>query len=158
MADLELECVNHPGRLTRVRCSSCGNPICVKCMRETPVGMKCPDCARQPLRVRYGKPRHYLGAAAAGLAVAAIAGALMGMIGFGIFISFLIGLGVAEVVHRVSGRQTLPVMRVLAVLVTVIGMSLGVLVMGTPAAALSSGRWLLTVGIAALGALVRLRA
>jgi hypothetical protein len=126
-------------------------------MRETPVGMKCPDCARQPLRVRYGKPRHYLAAAAAGLAVATAAGALVGLIRFGIFVSFLVGLGVGEVVYRASGRQSRPGFRVIAALVTVIGMSLGMLIMGTPAVAMLSVGWLLTVGIAALASVVRLR-
>jgi len=44
-------CYRHPGRETNVACSSCGRPICPDCMTSTPVGMRCPDCARQRTRV-----------------------------------------------------------------------------------------------------------
>jgi membrane associated rhomboid family serine protease len=45
-------CYRHPGRETGVSCSNCGNPICPDCMTPTPVGMRCPDCARQKTPVR----------------------------------------------------------------------------------------------------------
>ena len=45
-------CYRHPGRETGVSCSNCGNPICPDCMTATPVGMRCPDCARQRTPVR----------------------------------------------------------------------------------------------------------
>src|SRR4051794_25456108 len=44
-------CYRHPDRETRVSCSSCGRPICPECMTPTPVGMRCPECARQRTRV-----------------------------------------------------------------------------------------------------------
>jgi len=45
-------CYRHPSRQTGVSCSSCGRPICPDCMTPTPVGMRCPECARQRTRVR----------------------------------------------------------------------------------------------------------
>jgi membrane associated rhomboid family serine protease len=45
-------CYRHPNRETGVRCSNCGRPICTDCMTATPVGMRCPECARQRQRVR----------------------------------------------------------------------------------------------------------
>src|SRR5438045_9705541 len=42
----------HKGRETGVSCSNCGNPICPDCMTATPVGMRCPECARQRTKVR----------------------------------------------------------------------------------------------------------
>lgn len=45
-------CYRHPGRETGVACSNCGRPICPDCMTSTPVGMRCPECARQRTRVR----------------------------------------------------------------------------------------------------------
>jgi membrane associated rhomboid family serine protease len=45
-------CYRHPNRETGVRCSNCGRPICPDCMTSTPVGMRCPECARQRTRVR----------------------------------------------------------------------------------------------------------
>jgi membrane associated rhomboid family serine protease len=45
-------CYRHPNRETGVRCSNCGRPICPDCMTSTPVGMRCPECARQRTRAR----------------------------------------------------------------------------------------------------------
>jgi membrane associated rhomboid family serine protease len=47
-------CYRHPDRETGVSCSNCGRPICPDCMTSTPVGMRCPDCARQTTKVRVG--------------------------------------------------------------------------------------------------------
>src|SRR5262249_30973622 len=48
-------CYRHPNRETGVSCSNCGRPICPDCMTSTPVGMRCPDCARQTTKVRVGQ-------------------------------------------------------------------------------------------------------
>jgi membrane associated rhomboid family serine protease len=45
-------CYRHPARETGVACSNCGKPICPDCMTTTPVGMRCPDCARQRTKVK----------------------------------------------------------------------------------------------------------
>lgn len=45
-------CYRHSSRETRVACSSCGNPICPDCMTPSPVGMRCPECARQTTNVK----------------------------------------------------------------------------------------------------------
>ena len=45
-------CYRHPGRETAVACSNCGKPICPDCMTTSPVGMRCPECARQTTKVR----------------------------------------------------------------------------------------------------------
>lgn len=47
-------CYRHPNRETGVSCSSCGRPICPDCMTPTPVGMRCPECARHRTRVTRG--------------------------------------------------------------------------------------------------------
>jgi membrane associated rhomboid family serine protease len=47
-------CYRHPNRETGVSCSSCGRPICPDCMTPTPVGMRCPECAREKTRVTRG--------------------------------------------------------------------------------------------------------
>jgi membrane associated rhomboid family serine protease len=47
-------CYRHPNRETGVACSSCGRAICPDCMTPTPVGMRCPECARQRTRVTSG--------------------------------------------------------------------------------------------------------
>jgi membrane associated rhomboid family serine protease len=45
-------CYRHPNRETGVSCSNCGRPICPDCMTATPVGMRCPECAKQRTPVR----------------------------------------------------------------------------------------------------------
>jgi membrane associated rhomboid family serine protease len=45
-------CYRHPNRETGVRCSNCERPICPDCMTSTPVGMRCPECARQKAKGR----------------------------------------------------------------------------------------------------------
>ncbi len=47
-------CYRHPDRETGVSCSNCGRPICPECMTSTPVGMRCPECARERTTVRTG--------------------------------------------------------------------------------------------------------
>src|ERR687891_651517 len=49
MADV---CYRHPNRETNVKCSRCGRPICPDCMYDSPVGMRCPECAGQRTRAR----------------------------------------------------------------------------------------------------------
>jgi membrane associated rhomboid family serine protease len=45
-------CYRHPDRETGVSCSNCDRPICPDCMTVTPVGMRCPDCARDRTKTR----------------------------------------------------------------------------------------------------------
>src|SRR4249920_468253 len=44
-------CYRHPNVETGVSCSNCDRPICPDCMTPTPVGMRCPECARQKTKV-----------------------------------------------------------------------------------------------------------
>jgi membrane associated rhomboid family serine protease len=45
-------CYRHPNRETSVSCSRCGRPICPDCMYDSPVGMRCPECAGERTRAR----------------------------------------------------------------------------------------------------------
>jgi hypothetical protein len=69
-------CYRHPGRETAVSCSNCERPICTDCMVYTPVGIKCPDCARLPrsaiVRLRPNR-------AARAIASAAVGGLVLGL-------------------------------------------------------------------------------
>jgi len=51
-------CYRHPSRETGVSCSNCGRPICTDCMTTTPVGMRCPECARQKTQVKTLRNTH----------------------------------------------------------------------------------------------------
>jgi len=79
-------CYRHPNRETGVRCSNCGRPICPDCMTSTPVGMRCPECARQRTQVRgmssvSGEPR--LTYVLIGICVAAYLGEMLSGGGIG---------------------------------------------------------------------------
>ena len=65
-------CYRHPGRETNVHCSNCGRPICPDCMTVTPVGMRCPECARERTQVRRIGSGLHAGAAPATYALIAI--------------------------------------------------------------------------------------
>lgn len=45
-------CYRHPDRETGVSCANCDRPICPDCMTVTPVGMRCPECARDRTKSR----------------------------------------------------------------------------------------------------------
>jgi membrane associated rhomboid family serine protease len=66
-------CYRHPDRETRVSCSACGRAICPDCMTPTPVGMRCPECAKQKTKTRTAQTIRGAGAAAAQATKALIA-------------------------------------------------------------------------------------
>jgi hypothetical protein len=114
-------CYRHPGRETAVSCSNCERPICPDCMVYSPVGIKCPDCARQPRSalVRLRPQR-----AARAVAVAIGLGALMGVgivflqavgLFFALILGWLIGIGMGEAVLTASGRFRSPTTGLIAV-------------------------------------------
>jgi membrane associated rhomboid family serine protease len=45
-------CYRHPKNETAVACSNCGRPICTECMVFAAVGIKCPECAGQPVGMK----------------------------------------------------------------------------------------------------------
>lgn len=102
-------CYRHPDRETRVSCATCGRPICTECMRQTDVGIKCPDDARLPRGARAGvmKPRQILRTVGAGVGVA-LAGMLVvfGIFQIGFFsllLSGLAGYGAGTFIYRAGG-------------------------------------------------------
>ncbi|MSQ21791.1 MAG: hypothetical protein EXR53_00570 [Dehalococcoidia bacterium] len=44
--DSKLYCYRHPSTETALRCGNCERPICVRCVVQHPVGIRCPECAR----------------------------------------------------------------------------------------------------------------
>lgn len=94
----EQRCSYHPNVLTRLKCSRCGKPICPRCMVATPVGYRCPDCARGPKPVAYQTGAAQLTrAVVVGAALATAIGALWGAFpSWGFYCALLLGFGVAE--------------------------------------------------------------
>jgi hypothetical protein len=105
-------CSNHPGVQTRLECSNCGTPICPRCMVSTPVGQKCPNCAKQSGRAR-GRPTTGLllralaaaaGAGAAGAVVVMLIGGRGGLLLAALY-GFLVGAAAKRAAH--GRRETL---------------------------------------------------
>src|SRR5437899_6616337 len=147
-------CVNHPRTATRVSCSVCGSPICTDCMRETPVGMKCPSCARMPLHARaLGKPRHYAMAAGVGLTSAVLLGILttLAHIGlFGIILPIIAGLVVGRAVAWGADGNRHGGFMAVAAATTVVGLVLGGLLAGSRPAGVVGPAQLFALALAAL--------
>jgi hypothetical protein len=117
-------CADHPDVETRLRCSRCGRPICPRCGVRTPVGMRCPDCAGTRSSIA-ASPARALTAAAAGLAVATVAG-----IGWGFFPEWqfywalLLGFGVVETMVRFLSKQRGFDLQAIALVIVVYGIML----------------------------------
>jgi len=70
-----MRCVYHPDVETGLRCGKCGRPICPKCLVQTPVGARCPDCARlYKLPTFSVSTKYYLRAVGTGVGIAIVCG------------------------------------------------------------------------------------
>ena len=76
-----MQCAKHPDVETNLACGKCGKPICPKCLVQTPVGMRCAECANlKPLPTYQVSPGYYLRAVGAGFGIAAGCGLAWGAI------------------------------------------------------------------------------
>lgn len=90
-------CYRHPDRETGLHCIGCSKPICTQCAERTPVGMICPQCARERLPATYQPAVRHIALAGLtafllgiGLSVAALLlSAAAGFFAF--FVAFLLG-------------------------------------------------------------------
>lgn len=115
-----MHCYRHPNRETRVSCATCGRPICTECMRQTEVGIKCPEDAQLPRGARAGvmKTNQILKSLLAGAAVAVVGIPIVFaifQIGFLTFIlSGVAGYAAGTLVHRAGGRNGGPLAMVIS--------------------------------------------
>lgn len=126
-----LHCARHPGTETVLRCGRCDTPICPRCLVSTPVGARCPTCARVKRFTVLAliRPRELMRAVLFGLGVAVIGTIVLGYIPFLGLIGFaLMGFGVGEAVaigvNRKRARELGPV----AVACVFIGYELGTII------------------------------
>ena len=76
-----MKCAYHPDVETNLRCGKCGKPICPKCMVQTPVGARCPDCAKLSKLPTYRvSTQYYLRAVGTGLGMAIVCGLVWGVV------------------------------------------------------------------------------
>jgi hypothetical protein len=106
-----MHCYRHPKRETRVSCATCGRPICTECMRQTEVGIKCPDDAKLPRGARAGvmKPNQIVKTLLAGVGIAAIGIFVVAYVLFALPFTLLIsaaaGYGAGTLIYRAGGRN-----------------------------------------------------
>src|SRR5918997_1080015 len=125
-----MHCYRHPKRETRVTCATCGRPICTECMRQTAVGIKCPEDARLPRGARIGvmKPNQILKTLLAGVIVTVagvpVAYVLLSLAGILTFLlAIAAGYGAGTLVFRVGGRNGGPLAISTSVVATVAAFS-----------------------------------
>jgi hypothetical protein len=128
-----MSCYRHPKRETRVSCATCGRPICTECMRQTEVGIKCPDDARLPRGARAGimKPGQVVRSilASAGVAVAGIPVAyVLFLLPFTLLLSAAAGYGAGTLIYRAGGRNG----GALAIVISVVAVAIPFLVLLAP--------------------------
>ena len=108
-----MKCAKHSDIETNLTCNKCGKPICPKCMVQTPVGARCPDCARMSRVPTYRVSiQHYLRAIGAGLGAAILCGIIWGLINWVVpFLSFNLllapaaGYAISEAISRSVNRK-----------------------------------------------------
>jgi hypothetical protein len=120
-----MRCYRHPNRETRVSCATCGRPICTECMRQTAVGIKCPDDAQLPRGARAGvmKPNQILKTLLVGVGIALLGIPVFSIIlglPFQLLISAAAGYGAGTLINRVGGRNGGPLAVAVAVFAVVI--------------------------------------
>ena len=108
-----MRCAYHPDVETNLRCGKCNTPICPKCMVQTPVGARCPDCAKLYKLPTYRvSTKYYLIAVGIALGMAIVCGAVWGAIEWAIpFFSLNLllapgaGFAIGEVVSLSVNRK-----------------------------------------------------
>jgi hypothetical protein len=108
-----MRCATHPEVETNLRCGKCGKPICPRCMVQTPVGARCPDCARMYKLPTYRVPTaYYLRAAGAALGMAVVSGIVWGVINnfvpffyLNLILAAGVGYAIGEVVSLSVNRK-----------------------------------------------------
>ncbi|MFC1871131.1 hypothetical protein ACFLYF_01830 [Chloroflexota bacterium] len=108
-----MKCTYHPDVETNLRCGKCGKPICPRDMVQTPVGVRCPDCAKPRKLPTYQIPAaFYLRAAATGLVISIMCGLLWAVIelvipffSFNLLLAPAVGYTIGEAVSRSVNRK-----------------------------------------------------
>lgn len=129
-----MKCALHPEVETLLTCGKCGQPICPRCLVQTPVGARCPQCAAlKRLPIFEVKAKHYLAASVVGLGVAgafalvwwAIWQVALGNLGYlALLLLVLMGYVIGELISLSVNRRRSPWLAVIAGSSTLIGFGL----------------------------------
>ncbi len=107
-----MKCATHPEVETNLRCGKCGKPICPRCLVQTQVGARCPDCAKLYKLPTYRiAAKHYLIAIGTGFGMAIACGIVWGVVGrwvplnLNLILAPGIGYAIGEVVSLSVNRK-----------------------------------------------------
>jgi hypothetical protein len=108
-----MKCAAHPDVETSLRCNKCGTPICPKCMVQTPVGARCPRCAKVSKLPTFSvSGGYYLKGAGTALGMAVATGLAWGAIDsvmpyfyLGLVLAGAVGYAIGEVVSLSVNRK-----------------------------------------------------
>ena len=113
-------CYKHSDTETALSCGHCSRPICVKCVVQHPVGIRCPECGRPTKIPQWDITPAYYARAIGAAAAISIAGVVvlvflrtlpLGILGYYaalaalVGIGYLIGQGISRVVSGKRGRE-----------------------------------------------------
>jgi len=131
-----MRCAYHPDVETNLRCGRCGKLICPKCLVQTLVGARCPDCARLYRLPTYRvSTKYYLRAVGTGLGMAIVCGIAWGVVGRLVPFFYLnlllapgVGYAIGEVVSLSVNRKRGTGLAVVAGIAIVISYLVSILV------------------------------
>jgi len=162
-----MQCARHPNVETELACGRCGTPICPRCLVQTPVGARCPDCAQVRRLPTFEIPAKYL---ARGIAAAGAAGAAAGLVwhlllprrlsGYAfvtLFLALGMGYAIGEAVSWATNRKRGPTLQAVAAVGVVVAYVVRNLLHGGGVIPLDDVYGYVTVGIAIVVAIGRLR-
>lgn len=123
----EKTCYYHPDTKTRLGCSSCGRPICTKCIVSAPIGYICPDCAgknKTQAKINTSK-RDYFFTFTNAFVAAVVLGYLWNFLKpFGPFImwasAYVVGYAVAKIITSLTKFKTTKTLNIITAMITVI--------------------------------------
>jgi hypothetical protein len=162
-----MRCARHPDVETELACGRCGTPICPRCLVQTPVGARCPDCAQVKRVPTFESSPICL---ASGVAAAGAAGAAAGLIWYlllprrlsgyafvSLFLALGIGYAIGEAVSLATNRKRGPTLQAVAAVGVVVAYIVRNLLEGGGVIPTNDVYGYITVGIGIVIAIGRLR-
>ena len=161
-----MRCAAHPEVETNLRCGKCGKPICPRCLVQTLVGARCPDCARLYKLPTYRvSTQYYLRAVGTGLGIALVCGIVWGVVewviplfSFNLLLAPAVGYVIGELISLSVNRKRGTGLAVVAGIAVVISYFITFLFPGgLPAGLFSILYHLLALALGIFVAVMRLR-
>ncbi|HUV56405.1 MAG TPA: hypothetical protein VMV84_04150 [Dehalococcoidales bacterium] len=117
-----MKCTFHPDVETNLRCGKCGKPICPKCLVQTLVGARCPDCAKlYKLPTYQVSATYFLKAIGTGAGMAIVCGVIWGVVRGLVpffYLNFLlapaVGYAIGEVISLSVNRKRGAILAIIA--------------------------------------------